>query len=103
MPGKKSIPDRQMPGSAARIPEETLEEPHVPISGGSSPHGLAIDPFSQTTTGDVNGKNPVPVFEEPDYGPSDTGVDDGVGLQKEAIVDTNLEATKPILKSAAAM
>jgi len=51
LPERKRIPMRDMPPSAAPIPEEALAHPHVPLGGGDTPSEYpATSSFSSSTT-----------------------------------------------------
>lgn len=71
MPRKTPIPDREMPHTSAPVPEEALNHPHVPISGGGSPRGL-VGPFSEAAplidANENNAAKAAPTFSEPDFG-----------------------------------
>lgn len=51
LPERKRIPMRDMPPSAAPIPEEALAHPHVPLRGGDAPSDYPVtSSFSSSTT-----------------------------------------------------
>ena len=95
LPARKSIPDRQMPGTAASVPEETsaqlsaessaqlsgaVEEMHVPLSGGGSPQGLDVTDakIPEALPLVIGGEEAAAVkskvaFSEPDFETKDSG------------------------------
>jgi len=82
---KKVVPDRKMVSTAASVPEETPEHPYVPISGGSSPHGLDESDL-KTSRGDEGvilasgGRDGAVTFAMPAF------VDESVGKEVEESV-----------------